>query len=125
MNKFGYKNDDDFDQIKTYIFIEHDELKRNKSGSSDCSLKDLTTKSLPNRGESNVISNRDTEIVICYESISTGNEEGDDCGFMLRPCNHACLCGVCAKQYYSYPHHDQKCPLDYQQVIDVKKVYFS
>lgn len=131
LNKFGYKNDDDLDKIKTYIMVEHghtydgnhdgpendgeNSLKRTTSNSSSCSLKDSITKPTPcNHGSPG----RRMECVICYESM------GEDAWIIL-PSNQICICGGCAEQYYPEPHKGQKCPLTCQEVVDVKKVYFS
>ena len=129
LNKFGYKDDDDLDKIKTYIMVDHDGtcdgvdggensmdgLERTTSNSSNCSLKDSVTKPTPCNHAS---PGRKMECVICYESM------GED-SWILLPCNHICICGECAENYYPPPHKGQKCPLDCQEVVDVKKVYFS
>eukprot|EP01084_Bolivina_argentea_P241721 405704_1 len=104
LNELGYENEDALDQIKTYVRVD---------GGVAPTLADSTT----------TTSNRDNECVICFSSI-VSLQDGNT-AYMLTPCNHICLCQECALTYYPAPHHDQKCPLDCQQVHDGKKVHFS
>merc|ERR1712176_705008 len=115
LNKFGYKNDDELDAIKTYIFFEPDNNNKNHLEPSQSTTKHVAT----------TCSSSDNECVICYEKIASLDCDDGDTAYMILPCNHICLCQKCANNWYSPPHHSQKCPLGCEQVIDVKKVYFS
>jgi len=110
LQQFGFKNDDDLDRIKTYVFVEGD---GGDGEEQDLALKESKTACA-------AVTGRGGECIICWSKINHENT-----GYMITPCNHIVLCGECSATHFAAPHHGQKCPKCVQDVTDVKEIYFS